>query len=77
MARASRAFRALRKAVFLDINLWLSTKKKIYNACVMSVLLYGVYRVLGSSQEAQKETGYIPPSMHLDNSGPFQQTAVV
>ncbi len=36
----SRAFGALRKAVFLDKNLTLTTKKKIYQAYILSVLLY-------------------------------------
>ena len=41
LAKASRAFGALRKAVFLDKNLKLETKRKVYEACVLSVLLYG------------------------------------
>ena len=41
IAQASRAFRALRKAVFMDKDLTLKTKRKIYQACVLSVLLYG------------------------------------
>ena len=41
IANASRAFGALRKPVFDDENLSLSTKRKVYNACVLSVLLYG------------------------------------
>jgi hypothetical protein len=41
IAKASRAFGALRKAVFLDKNLTLHTKRRIYQACVLSVLLYG------------------------------------
>ena len=41
VAQASRAFGALRKAVFLDKNLSRRTKRKIYDACVLSVLLYG------------------------------------
>lgn len=41
IAQASRAFGALRKAVFLDKNLKLSTKRKVYQACILSVLLYG------------------------------------
>ena len=41
VAQASKAFGALRKAVFLDKDLKLSTKKRVYNACVLSVLLYG------------------------------------
>ena len=39
ITQASKAFGALRKAVFLDKNLSLATKRKIYNACVLSVLL--------------------------------------
>ena len=41
VAQALRAFGALRKAVFIDKHLKITTKRKIYNACVMSVLLYG------------------------------------
>ena len=41
VAKASKAFVALRKAVFLDWNLFLRTKRKVYQACVLSVLLYG------------------------------------
>ena len=41
IAKATKAFGALRRAVFLDKNLTLRTKQKIYQACVMSVLLYG------------------------------------
>ena len=41
IAQASRAFGALRKAVFLDKNLSLKSKKAIYQACVLTVLLYG------------------------------------
>ncbi len=41
LAQASREFGALRKAVFLDRNLRLQTKRKVYEACVLSVLLYG------------------------------------
>lgn len=41
ISQASRAFGALRKAVFMDRNLRLETKRRIYQACVLSVLLYG------------------------------------
>ena len=41
ISQASRAFGALSKPVFLDRDLWLETKRKIYQACVLSVLLYG------------------------------------
>lgn len=39
--QASEALRATRRAVFLHANLRLEMKKKIYQACVLSVLLYG------------------------------------
>ena len=41
VAQAFCAFGALRKAVFLDKDLTLTTKRKVYQACVLSVLLYG------------------------------------
>ena len=41
VAQASKAFGALRKSVFLENSLSLATKRKLYNACVLSVLLYG------------------------------------
>ena len=41
VAQAIKAFGALRKAVFLDKNQSMTTKRRIYNACVLSVLLYG------------------------------------
>ncbi len=41
IARASKPFGALRKAVFQDKNLTLVTKRKVYQGCVLSVLLYG------------------------------------
>ncbi len=39
--QASKAFGSLRKAVFADRDLSLKTKRKIYLACVLSILLYG------------------------------------
>ena len=41
IAQESRAFGALKKLVLLDKHLNISTKRKIYQACVLSVLLYG------------------------------------
>ena len=41
IVQASRAFGALRKAVFMDKNLSLYTKRMNYNTYVLSVLLYG------------------------------------
>ena len=41
IASASKAFGTLRRAVSKDSNLSVKTKRSVYNACVMSVLLYG------------------------------------
>ena len=41
IAQASRAFGALRKPVFSDSTLYVATKRKVYQACVLSILLYG------------------------------------
>ena len=41
IAQASKAFGALRKPVFNNRDLSLKTKHKVYQACVLSVLLYG------------------------------------
>ena len=38
ITQASSAFGALRKSVFLDRDLSLVTKRKVYQACVLSVL---------------------------------------
>ena len=35
------AFGALRKSVFIDKTLRLETKHRVYDACVLAVLLYG------------------------------------
>ena len=37
----SKAFGALRKAVFTNTNLSLTTKRQVYQACVLSVVQYG------------------------------------
>ena len=41
IANASKAFGALRRAVFKDSDLTITTKRRVYEACVLSVLLYG------------------------------------
>ena len=41
ITNASKAFGALRRAVFFDRNLTTNTKRQVYQACVLSVLLYG------------------------------------
>ena len=39
--KVSQAFGALKKPDFRDKNLTLNTKRKVYQACVLAVLLYG------------------------------------
>ena len=41
IANASKAFRALRQAVFKDAHLSTNTMRKVYQACDLSVLIYG------------------------------------
>ena len=41
IVQASRAFGALHKPVFSDSTLYVATKRKVYQACVLSILLYG------------------------------------
>ena len=41
IAQASKAFGALCKAVFSDGTLYVETKRKVHQACVLSVLVYG------------------------------------
>ena len=41
IAYALKAFGALRRAVFKDTHLSVTTKRSVYRACVLSVLLYG------------------------------------
>ena len=41
IASACRAFGALRQPIFEDSDLSITTKRYIYRACVLSVLLYG------------------------------------
>ena len=73
VAQASKAFGALRKAVFLDRNLSLSTKWILYNACVLSLNTAVWSRMLDPSQEAHQEVEHLSSSMHQDHSGYLQQ----
>ena len=41
ISAASRAFGALRRPVFLNAHLSIMTKRLVFNACVLSLLLYG------------------------------------
>ena len=52
VAQVSRAYGALMKAVSLDKNLKQTTKRKIYNTCVLCVLL--MKQNVGSSLGSKK-----------------------
>jgi len=41
IARASKAFGNLREAIFMNRTFYVSTKRNLYNAVVLSILLYG------------------------------------
>ena len=41
IAQACKAFGALWKSILLDCNLKVTTKRKVFQACVLSVLFYG------------------------------------
>ena len=41
IANASKAFGALHNAIFKDRNLTTNTIQQVYEACVLSILLYG------------------------------------
>ena len=62
LAQASKAFGALRKTVFMDKHLRLPIKKRIYDTCVLPVLLW--FRVLDSSDETWQEIKLISSQMH-------------
>jgi len=49
LAQASKAFGTLRKTVFMDKHLRLPIQKRIYDACVLPVLLW--FKVLDSFDE--------------------------
>ena len=41
LAQASRAFRALHQLVFSNRDLWVDTKCKVYQVCILSIPLHG------------------------------------
>ena len=59
IANASKAFGALRQAVFKDSVLTINTKIAIYRACVLSVLLYGgeCWTLMSSSEKVRERWG--------------------
>ena len=62
VVQASRAFGALRKSVFIDKHLKISTKKKFTMRVLCCVVLWN--RLLGPSQKAGGEAEHLSPSMH-------------
>ena len=52
--RHPRLLCALRKSVFLDRSLSLATKRRLYDACVLSVLLYGAECWIPLKKSARK-----------------------
>ena len=56
--RRIRTFVALRKTMFQDKNLALVAKRKVYQACVLSLLLYG-------------SEGWIPLRKHINKLNSF------
>ena len=66
VAKASKAFGALRKAVFLNRNLSLQTKRKVNQACVLSVLQYGAEYCIPLRRQVKQLNTF-----HPDVSDPF------
>ena len=64
IANASKAFGALRQAVFRNHNLSITTKQLIYRACILSVLLYIWSRVLDTIAKTHETFKYLPSSVH-------------
>ena len=54
IAKAARAFGCLRKSVFCDETLSVATKRHVYRAAVLSVLLYGAETWALKAKEARK-----------------------
>ena len=63
IANTSTAFGILRQAVFKDANLSITTKTLVYQACVLSVLLYGGEWWIPLKKHPKKNE-HLPPSLH-------------
>ena len=76
VAKASRAFGALRKAVFLDrdLSLCMHQEDDLPGFCHVSIVVW--CRVLDPTQEAYQEIEHIPPQMYQDHTGNLQQSPV-
>ncbi len=74
-AKASRAFGALRKAVFRDNNLSHKTKRLVYKAAVSGVLLYG--SEAWTTPRAVSKRLEVFQSVSEGNSGYYSNAAMV
>ena len=70
-----KAFGALRKAVFKDRDLNITTERQVYQACVLSVLLYGSECWVPLHRHL-KYLNPFPSSMHPHRPGHHKQAAV-
>ena len=73
IAQASKAFGALRRAVFSDGTLYVETKTRVYQACVLSILLCGSECWTPLQRQLRKLDSfhhrYIRTILHLDLDG--------
>ena len=69
IAQASKAFGTLCKSVFSDKHLLVQTKWKIYQSCVLSVLLYGSECWTLLSHQKQKLESFHHRCLRTANSG--------
>ena len=76
LAGASRAFGALRHAVFNDSNLTITTKHKVYQSCILSVLLHVCECWTTLHMQTTEQAQCLPSSVHSHCTGDNYQTAV-
>ena len=72
IASASKAFSTLSKAVFKDRNLNITTKRHVYQACVLSLLLYRSECWMPLCRHLK----CLPSSVHPHSSGHHEQEAM-
>ena len=75
IASASRAFGALRHAVFMDCTINTTSKRKVYQACVLPALLYEC--VLDPNVHTSKQDLCLSPSLHPHCTRNGKQSAMV
>ena len=76
IANASKAFGALRQAVFKDAHLSINTKRKVYQACVLSVLMYGHWWRMLNTFEETFEDEHPPSQMRTHSAWDHKQKAM-